>query len=242
MLGLRLCRKGRVGPLLEADVLDKLLRYFQIDCVFDVGANQGQYAGKLRERLGFNGPIVSFEPVPELAQCLHRRAARDPFWYIEEVALDNIRRATVFKVMRDSEFSSLQKPCAADTVLLAENNTVLREVSLETGTLDQYYDKYKRLLGFKRPFLKMDTQGNDMQVVAGAQSSIGEFVALQSELAFRRLYEGSVTYRQALDYYESLGFELSALVPNNAGHFPYLIEMDCIMANKNLLFHSPLDT
>ncbi|MDF2810086.1 MAG: hypothetical protein K0S56_1117, partial [Microvirga sp.] len=30
-------------------------------------------------------------------------------------------------------------------------------------------------------------------------------------------------------------FRLSAFVPNNSGHFPRLIEMDCIMFNQRFL-------
>jgi hypothetical protein len=57
----------------------------------------------------------------------------------------------------------------------------------------------------------------------------------QSELAFKRIYAGSASYRDAIDYYESLGFELSAFVPNNFGYFPYLFEMDYIMIGKSFL-------
>lgn len=62
-----------------------------------------------------------------------------------------------------------------------------------------------------------------------------EFVGLQSELAIKRIYEDSVDFRRALGFYQELGFELSALVPNNAGHFPVLVEIDCIMVRSDLL-------
>jgi hypothetical protein len=32
--------------------------------------------------------------------------------------------------------------------------------------------------------------------------------------------------------YTALGFVLSALVPNNGGHFPDLLEIDCIMYRR----------
>jgi hypothetical protein len=66
-------------------------------------------------------------------------------------------------------------------------------------------------------------------VARGAGESIREFVGLQTELAIQRLYAGTPRYDEALDFYREYGFVLSALVPNNEGTFPYLIETDCIM-------------
>lgn len=93
--------------------------------------------------------------------------------------------------------------------------------------------KYRAKIGFRRPFLKMDTQGHDLAVAVGAGEELKAFVGLQSELAIVRLYAGSPTYRETLDYYASYGFTLSAFVPNNLGHFPRLLEMDCIMFRES---------
>ncbi|HXW74131.1 MAG TPA: hypothetical protein VEK10_04895, partial [Steroidobacteraceae bacterium] len=128
--------------------------HFDIDCVFDVGANAGQYARMLRQRVGYRGQIVSYEPIPERAATLRAAAAHD---------------------------------------------------------------------------LKLDTQGHDLSVATGAGERLRDFVGLQSELAIQRLYDGAPSFEEALEFYRSRGFELSALVPNNLGHFPRLLEIDCIM-------------
>ncbi len=80
----------------------------------------------------------------------------------------------------------------------------------------------------------MDTQGYDVKVIRGGIDIISEFVGLQSELAVKGIYADSVDFREALSFYEDCGFDLSAFVPNNAGHFPMLIELDCIMVRSNL--------
>ena len=63
----------------------------------------------------------------------------------------------------------------------------------------------------------------------GAGERLRDFVGLQSELAIKKLYTDAPGYEETLEFYRSRGFELSALVPNNLGHFPRLLVIDCIM-------------
>ncbi|MEM9705229.1 MAG: FkbM family methyltransferase, partial [Pseudomonadota bacterium] len=80
----------------------------------------------------------------------------------------------------------------------------------------------------------MDTQGLDTIVFKSGDSILSRFVGLQSELSFKPLYEGAPMFRETLELYERAGFVLSALVPNNAGFFPYLVEMDCVMFRPDM--------
>jgi FkbM family methyltransferase len=233
-LDVHIVPKGWAAPLLEEELLGRLLREFAIDCVFDVGANAGQYAKMLR-RVGYRGPIVSFEPIPTLAAQLRTAAAKDPRWFVEALALDEVRGDATFNVMANNEFSSLRSPSHAETTRFEELNVVVETIAVKTGRLDELFDRYQARLGFRLPFLKMDTQGNDLAVARGAGDRLLRFAALQSELAIKRLYDGQHDYRDALDFYQASGFVLSGFIPNNLGHFPDLIEIDCIMYNPAVI-------
>jgi hypothetical protein len=68
--------------------LRRLFDLLRIDCVLDVGANLGQYRDFLRDKVGYTGLIVSFEPIPSHVQILKDRAQQsDPDWQIEDCAL-----------------------------------------------------------------------------------------------------------------------------------------------------------
>ena len=54
--------------------LRELLTRLNIDCVLDVGANVGQYRDFLRDRVFYEGIIVSFEPVARHVELLRARA------------------------------------------------------------------------------------------------------------------------------------------------------------------------
>jgi FkbM family methyltransferase len=212
--------------------LRALFRHLRVDCVFDIGANVGQYYTLIRDRVGFRGPIISYEPIPELASRLRTGTQADRDWHVEEKALDRESGETDFNIMASHPFSSLKKPRDVETSRFRNMNRVSRVVKIQTSTLALEFQKYSALVGFTRPFLKMDTQGNDLAVVEGAGSFIERFVGLQSELSIRRIYENTLYYHEVIDHYIKKGFVLSALVPN-AGHFPDLIEIDCIMYRGN---------
>lgn len=225
--------EGRLFAVWEENHLNRLLKHLKVDCVFDVGANEGQYAQMLREKSDYRGLIISFEPGPREAAKAREAAADDPLWIVEEVALSDHDGTQEFNIMTRPTFSSLSRPSHADTDLFVELNQVAQTVEVVTETLETALTRLRAEHGFERPFLKLDTQGFDVQIVTAGAACIQEFLGLQSELAIKRLYETSVDFRDALTTYQDLGFEISAFVPNNAGHFPLLVEADCIMVRSS---------
>jgi FkbM family methyltransferase len=235
VLATRLIDTSQLHALPEKIHLEKLLPLLEVDCVFDVGANQGQYAERLRKEAGYRGLIVSFEPIPELAAILRRKARGDGSWRVEEVAIGSNAGQQPFNVMKANAFSSLSTPLHQEVGIFHDHNVAVRQISVHTDTLDRVYRRLHEELGFSRPFLKLDTQGMDVEIVKSGHDVIGKFVGMQSELSIKRIYQHSVDFREALSIYQQLGFELSALVPNNAGSFPILVEIDCIMVRSDLL-------
>ncbi|NNK63551.1 MAG: FkbM family methyltransferase [Gemmatimonadetes bacterium] len=232
---LRLIRLDCLHQVWEVEHLKKVFETFDVDCVFDVGANYGQYAEMLRKKVGYRGLIVSFEPIPDAVDHLRKLAARDPRWRVEQVALSNTSGEQAFNIMAESQFSSLSSPRHDETVLFRDKNTIRNSIPVKTETLSRAYARLRAELGFIRPFLKLDTQGYDVEIVRSGAEVLPDFIGLQSELAVRKLYEHSVDFVEALAEYRSHGFTLTAFVPNNGGHFPQLIETDCIMLRSDLV-------
>lgn len=238
-----LIRDSRLYERWEQYHLKRLLDYYAVDCVFDVGANHGQYAQMLRKKAGYKGLIISFEPIPEAAAYLRKCSSNDSLWLIEELALSNQDGTQTFNVMSSSQFSSLSAPRHDETDMFSQENHVDHAVSVRTELLDTAYARLHATYGFKQPFLKLDTQGYDLSIIEAASNPILErFIGLQSELAVKKLYADSVDFRTVLSRYEERGFTLSAFVPNNAGHFPLLVETDCIMIRSSLLDTPPSGT
>jgi FkbM family methyltransferase len=233
---MRLLDVRKLHEVWEQVHLGRLLKQYQVDCVFDVGANYGQYAEMLRRKAGFEGLIISFEPMPAAAAALREKAKGQRNWIIEEMALAGTDGHQSFNIMKSSRLSSLSEPRHDDVEIFRDSNRVEEVVSVRTENLATAYHRLKQAYQFHRPFLKLDTQGLDVEIVSSAKKVIREFIGLQSELAVKKLYANSVDFRSAITLYQECGFQLSAFVPNNAGHFPQLIEIDCIMVRDDLIF------
>jgi FkbM family methyltransferase len=241
IIGRALAKLGRMSlvdsrelhELQEATHLRRLFELLGVDLVIDVGANAGQYAQRLRRHVRYRGVIVSVEPQPEMLEHLNAASRGDPHWFIEPIAVSDRRGTVSFNVMSDAQCSSLAQPDNSETALFSAQTTVKRQITVESRTLDDIVDHWIDSGRFKRPFLKLDTQGHDVAIVTACRK-LRAFVAFQSELSVKRLYKGAPHFTEAITEYCSLGFDVSALVPNNASGFPQLIEIDCIMIRSDL--------
>jgi len=219
----------------EQEHLKKMFSTYEVDCVFDVGANLGQYARMIRKETGFKGLIISFEPIPKAADILREKAKNDPNWIIVGHALSAEDGEQIFNIMHSSQFSSLSTPRHDEVDNFTKMNKVSESVTVKTETLASAFSRLKDEHNFKRPFLKLDTQGYDVEIIMASKDAVREFIGIQSELAIKKLYQHSMDFRETITSYQECGFTLSTFAPNNSGHFPILIETDCIMINNNLL-------
>jgi FkbM family methyltransferase len=232
LLGVSIAPQHRVGEIYERDQVRKVFDSFAIDCVFDVGANTGQYYRFLRDMVGFAGPVISYEPTPALVADLTRNASRDNAWHVNAIALDRAAGEATFHVARDTQFSSLRTPGPVGMELFSDGRMEGDAITVKTETLAREIARWRDRLGFQRPYLKLDTQGHDLAVAEGAGDALAVFVAIQSEAAIVPIYSDAPGIVTALNFFTRRGFAPCAFVPNNEGHFPRLIETDIIFVNQ----------
>lgn len=232
---LRMVDRRKGFELIEVSTLSQFFDRFSVDCVFDVGANEGQYATMVRRKAGYRGDLVSFEPLPHERSMIERRAARDAHWHVEDVAISDADGIAQFNVTQGSEFSSLSAPTDEARAKFSGSAIPRNTIEVRTERLATTLDRLQKKLGFERPFLKLDTQGFDHRIIMGGTDVLDRFVGIQTELSVAPLYESATPYLQALADYEKLGFRPCAFFPNNYGHFPHLHEIDCVLLRADLL-------
>ena len=217
----------RVGEYFLSQEVARLLRATEANVVLDVGANAGQFALGLRE-IGYRGRIVSFEPVAGPFAQLEKAAADDELWTVHQYALGEedgtaeIQQVpgTMSSLLPASEFGKqwsdrLQRP---------------RPETIQVRRLDSLIDEVTEGLDPLRAYLKMDTQGFDLRVFAGAGEVLDRVVALQSEVACVPIYDGMSRLPEQWAAYEAAGFEAVGVYPVTRDA-PTLraIELDLVM-------------
>jgi FkbM family methyltransferase len=189
------CPNARRGILLDA---------YRIDVVLDVGANIGQYGRRLR-KAGYQGQILSFEPLPDAFQTLSGQTRADPLWSCEQVAVGDSDGEARINVSRDSVSSSLLP--SYNRLALAEPATAYVGVAtVPLRRLDTLVSG--RLAPDRCLWLKLDVQGYERPVLDGAGSVLERTRVVEAELSLVPLYQGQALYREIIDHLENLGFDL----------------------------------
>lgn len=217
-----------------AGYLEKLFARLQVDCVLDVGANEGQYRDFLRGPCRFTGHIVSFEPNPQSLAVLNRRAAAEANWHVEPVALGAVAGQAEFNVMAASQFSSFLRPSNAEDQRYDDKNRIARSFPVTVRTVDEVLPELRRRLAIRSPYLKLDTQGFDLEVLKGAPQALPGIGALQTELYLRKIYQDAPGFDEVIRHLAVLGFAVGFVATNNpTSSFPIAVDLDCVMVNTH---------
>jgi FkbM family methyltransferase len=140
------------------DSLQRLLLKLSIDCVFDVGANRGQFGDRLRD-MGYKGNIVSFEPVRASFKVLEKRAAARPPWKTFNYAL-GFKNGLV-------------------------NIGVIAKEAVEVRRLDAIFDECMSGIHSRRLYLKLGNRGFELEALQGAAGVLDKFLGAESEPIYK---------------------------------------------------------
>lgn len=187
----------------------QLLRGCRPDVVVDVGANVGQFARTIRS-FGYAGDIVSFEPVSSTYRRLAVNADDDPHWYTVNCALGAAEGEATINISSNDSLSSSLLPM----------EDLHRDAFPGSGYVASEPVRVRRLddvevpaLAADRVFLKVDAQGFEHEVVAGAEDLLGRTVGIQLELSLAPLYSGGWTFWDAMDWLRDQDFQPHHFVP-----------------------------
>jgi FkbM family methyltransferase len=185
----------------------RLLRKYKIDLVLDIGANTGQFGRELRE-LRYAGRIVSFEPLESALAELLQTAAGDVNWQVRNHACGAQDGKRTIRVAANSQSSSFLPMRPRHLQVFPDSRYVGTEL-VEVKRLDTIFDEVAE--PGERIWLKIDAQGFEAEVLAGAAAILHRIDAIQAEVSLEALYEGETTVVDFLPMMARKGFVLVAV-------------------------------
>jgi len=227
-LGYELIKKRKLNDTLEQH-LANVFELEDINLVIDVGANVGQYARSIRLH-GYAGRIASFEPVSSAFAALREESKFDPNWRSYHVALGAENTSAVIHRCAATEFSSLLEVNSFARERFKWRTLPDGQEEVQMAMLSDLWAEITEFMETPRALLKLDTQGFDLEVLAGAGDAIRDVYAIQAELSLKSIYDGAPRYLDALAEFERKGFEVTGMYPVSRDKQSLaIVEYDCVL-------------
>jgi len=169
----------------------------RIETVIDVGANAGQFARLLRERIAYRGRIISIEPLPDAFAGLQAKAAGDDRWSVLNLALGDADTVLPLNIAGNSGSSSIL-PMLDRCVQSAPRSAYVGSVEVPVRRLDSLPEL--RTAAAERCLLKMDAQGYEHRILQGAASVIDGLSLIYLESSLVPLYDGELLIEEMIAY------------------------------------------
>ncbi len=183
--------------------LDKILSSGMV--VIDIGANIGEITLCAAKRVGIDGRVYSFEPMPKLYESLRKNITSNRFFQVNPIRMGVADKDGVMSIYcADSNFSDGTIHEGLGT-LYPMNNRNTPAGKIQVITLDKFFEEapVDRL-----DFIKIDVEGAEFDVLKGAEKTITQYkprliIEIQQETA------GASGSRpeEMLDYLKQLGYE-----------------------------------
>jgi len=170
-----------------------LLKKYKIKTCLDVGAHTGSYSLEL---LKFNNThVIAFEPMPESFKELQKiKNLNDKNFSCYQVALSNKKESKkIYFVNKKSQLSSMSQNLNKINFL---KNNKFKYIKILTNTLDAFEKDNKKIFNKNIDFIKIDTEGNDYNVLVGARNILKKYEPkfIQVEMNYHNLFTGINLY------------------------------------------------
>jgi len=191
----------------------KLLDNHNVDLVLDVGANVGQYAADLF-KIGYKGQVVSFEPMSKEYALLKKASERNAHWLVAERMAIGESNGTIEINISENSVSSSILPL---TDYVKENSPSTRYVAKEEVKISTLSDASREYVAkAKNPFLKVDVQGYEEQVLKGAAELMPLLKGIHLEFSLKPLYQNESTMDVMMAMLKQWNFEPWYFTPHTS--------------------------
>ena len=192
--------------------------------VIDIGANVGVYTFSAAKRVGSEGKVIAVEPFSMCVNCLNHTSQYNQFHWVKiyKGAASDRNGMTYLSVKGASELNEVinEKEASDETLANAEQ--------VDCFTLDSMCDTedIQRL-----DFLKIDAEGHEIQVLAGAQKILEEFSPV---ILYENIAGAGASNIDVTNHLKNIGYYIYRYQPFLQNLVPIESTLDC-KNNLNLI-------
>ncbi len=182
------------------------LTQFNIRTILDAGAGSGQFARTIRKTFP-SARLVCFEPIDACFQEIRETFRNDPNTSLNKLALGSKEGSFVFHIHRNPGSSSFLRMTDIHTNAYpgsGESETAV----IPTIRLEDYLNTHSEMPEF---FLKLDTQGTELDILKGAGDWIHKMRVIQIELNFAETYEQCPLFDEVYQFLRTRHFILAGI-------------------------------
>lgn len=204
---------------------EALIRQIPLTTLVDVGANRGQFS--LLTRIFWpQCEIIAFEPLAVAAAKYKRLFKDDARVRLIQAAVGAERSRASMHVSRRDDSSSLLA-IGEEQLRFAPGTDEIRREMVDVGPLEVFITPGD-ISGVS--LLKIDVQGYEDTVLAGAESLLSCFSYVYCELSFRKLYEGQKLAFEVIERLHGQQFKIHTV--NNIS-----VDADGVPVQADFLFN-----
>jgi FkbM family methyltransferase len=174
--------------------------------VVDVGAHRGQFS-LLALELFPRAAVLAFEPLSAARERLARLMQGEPRFRLYPMALGRETGEHSLLIAARDDCSSLRAPSRAQIEMEPRSHSV-RSERVPVARLDE-------TLGTDQlhapALLKIDVQGQELEVLEGALRLLAHFEVIYLEASFRELYAGQALAGEVIAWLAERGFALDGV-------------------------------
>lgn len=240
ILGFKISKINNKYKKLSFDDIHKIKINIESPIIFDVGANQGQSIRRFK-KIFPKSIIHAFEPIKEEFDKLQNEFKSDSNIFLNNCALGDSLGEKKFNIMASTGHSSFFK-ISPNTEWLkirskefgaTENEYIKKVVDVKINTINNYCNNNDIL---KIDILKLDTQGYEEKILAGASEIIPRIKLIETELMFDNVYEKRLNFYDIEKHILKHNFRLLAIEPLNFSNLleGYMFCVDAIYLNEKI--------
>jgi FkbM family methyltransferase len=194
----------------DEEILMKQIGFNNIDMIFDIGANAGQF-GEMIYKLGYRGKMVSFEPLSEAHAVLTDRCKNFGGWSAAEKCAIGEEDGEIEINISENLISSSALGMLDEHEKAAPKSKYIGSEKAKVYKLDSIFGKYTE--NCKNVFVKIDTQGFEEKILKGCVESMPKIKGFLIEMSLVKLYEGQALFGDLYPRMISAGFEMHGIQP-----------------------------